>query len=1249
MDEVQEEISFSLPLQGQKVEIHSLVGKVTTSGGDDVEGPSLNGKSGRVQYGNSSLCIVRTSDGLLLQIPRENLSEFPPDFDTLGPYDQFSAQGALADMLSSIDEKGYCVMQCIGNEGMRKGAMTEATWLKADFTRLFPEQEAMHLGNDACSKIVKLDTTRSWILHSVGHYTKYVMDIAGLLNPVASAFGFTAADGVECKMLRQHCDASDKGLDRGKIGEDEIEAGVVDSILDFVQRRRLCLMYIIESDPGSSVTLTPKHKGSGLSSATVPLDIDQLLIFRHDLLYYALGPAGNAHLIWQGWIMEQERELEVSELRGSVEEVSEFIGGHGSVMPSSSDEVHLMTLACIMGANVNDLRTQNKFYQSTTDPMVKVPLARWDHDIYFSTEVLPGKALCQHSGFVNDVDFVAFDNEFFGFTEREAEGFSAIEYWPLRLTFEALYQAGYKDMKSIRGQKIDYAMGTGTMELNFPLRFRLLGEQRTGMLASEEMIVANAFGFTGTTRYIDTACSASNVAMQVVYQDMRISRDWATNNGRPQDRPSTRGLVGGNMANVDHLPFIGLSQAHMLGITGRSKTYDMTANGYVRSEGTGMVYIVHSSELDSSLDKLVDVIGGMINQDGRTASLTAPSGPSQTSLVKGSLRSAGRTPLECNIAETHGTGTALGDPIEVGSLRAAMFPGRVTPLVHQAGKSLTGHLEFGAGVTGIIKNTLAVTHGVFFANCHLQELNSNMDVGSYPALFPEAMTPMMETYTHCGISSFGFGGTNCRTEIWGQCNMASKKISPVTKAKTGELITRPKHQSLRSIVDRADAVFIPCPKCFGGMHFLSGEADDGIHLANGKYRCRSVRSEGASYEFCSNCYKGSYAIGGPKRCRSTNPGAAVYIVGSWSNWTEYEEMHEILEGKYMHAITLGETRSERFNIVYEADKSQMLYPVVRDASARVRVAGPDSSAGGRSWLIDGSTKSASIGTVYRVEFKIDERGIRSVDWQPMVTEASKEELTRTLGDEWRPASTPEHVYSIAGSWTNYQAQDMVQSKNDATVWETSFKVGLYGKEEFMFVRNHSLDQSIYPAGLKVVDQSVPIKGPDMNGEEKRWLVTGLHGETVKIQLSVCQGEMAMSMKTKSSGERVWKTAVHDKTRYYIVGSHNNWSAWGESDKEHEMVEDVHEAGVFTGKVVVGDAEWEDFQIIVDKDWKRILHPHRRYFLGTSEDRCLAQGPDGDECHGVDWTVAGSRGTSYEIVLDVRSEADGPMVYIKTPT
>ena len=211
--------------------------------------------------------------------------------------------------------------------------------------------------------------------------------------------------------------------------------------------------------------------------------------------------------------------------------------------------------------------------------------------------------------------------------------------------------------------------------------------------------VSFALGLKGPSMAIDTACSSSLVALDVAC-------------GKLRDGSCDTALVGGINLMLSSTAYSGCCAAHMLSADGLCKTFDVSADGYGRGEGCGVVVLKRMGDVTLDDTVLGVIRGSAVNHDGRSASLTAPNGPSQVAVIEHALRNAGVGPEEVTYVETHGTGTALGDPIEFGALKSAYGApeARRHPLVLGAVKSNIGHLEGAAGIAGLIKALLVLRH-----------------------------------------------------------------------------------------------------------------------------------------------------------------------------------------------------------------------------------------------------------------------------------------------------------------------------------------------------------------------------------------------------------------------------------------------------------------------------------------------------------------------------------------------------------
>ncbi len=260
------------------------------------------------------------------------------------------------------------------------------------------------------------------------------------------------------------------------------------------------------------------------------------------------------------------------------------------------------------------------------------------------------------------------------------------------------------------------------------------------------------FDLKGPSLAVDTACSSSLVAVHLACASLRAVE-------------CNLALAGGvNLILTPHLT-ISFSKGHMLSPDSRCKTFDADANGYVRGEGCGLVVLKRLSDALRDNDSIVAVIhGSAINQDGFSNGLTAPNGAAQRAVIRRALENAG---VDCNqigFVEAHGTGTPLGDPIEVNSLIEVLSEGRDGQPCHIGSvKTNIGHLEAAAGIAGLIKVALSLHHHEIPPHLHLNKLNPLIELEGTPFSIPTELRSWRNTSDRhlAGVSSFGFGGTNC--------------------------------------------------------------------------------------------------------------------------------------------------------------------------------------------------------------------------------------------------------------------------------------------------------------------------------------------------------------------------------------------------------------------------------------------------------------------------------------------------------
>ena len=389
------------------------------------------------------------------------------------------------------------------------------------------------------------------------------------------------------------------------------------------------------------------------------------------------------------------------------------------------------------------------------DAVKEVPKDRWDNDAYYDPDPsVPGKIHAPYGGFLDQVDL--FDPAFFGISGREAESMDPQQRLLLEVAWEALENAGIATTQ-LRGSSTgvfvgittsDYArlaVADGSADLDV---YAATG----GALNVAAGRLSYVFGLNGPAMAVDTACSSSLVAVHLACQSLR-------------ERECDLALAGGVNVLLTPELFICFAKWGMMAPDGRCKTFDERADGFVRGEGCGLIVLKRLSDALTANDRVLALIRGTaINQDGARSGLTVPNGLAQQSVVRAALKAARLQPHDVDYIEAMGTGTAMGDPIELEALAAVLGKNRPAdrPLRVGSVKTNLGHLESAAGIAGLIKVVLSMEHEEIPRHLHFHKLNPQISLGSAPIEIPvHALAwPRSERPRIAGVSSFGFSGTN---------------------------------------------------------------------------------------------------------------------------------------------------------------------------------------------------------------------------------------------------------------------------------------------------------------------------------------------------------------------------------------------------------------------------------------------------------------------------------------------------------
>ncbi|HEV2721060.1 MAG TPA: aminotransferase class III-fold pyridoxal phosphate-dependent enzyme, partial [Thermoanaerobaculia bacterium] len=456
--------------------------------------------------------------------------------------------------------------------------------------------------------------------------------------------------------------------------------------------------------------------------------------------------------------------------RGELGEIASLRGGGAGTRATaakSSAKVELTAHApaedeaiAIIGAScrfpgANDLRSFWRLLREGSDPIAELPDDRNLQSFYDPAPSTTGKMNTRWGGFLRDIDL--FDPHFFGISPREAAVIDPQQRLLLEVGWEALESAGIRPV-NLAGSNTGVFVGIGGMDYlqSFLIDGRFDAIDAYSGPGNAHSIAANRLSYLldlrGPSLAVDTACSSSLVAVHLACESLRR-------------RESACAIAGGVNLILAAPAFIAFSQARMLSPGGRCKTFDASADGYVRSEGCGLVVLKRLSDALAESDPILGLIrGSAVNQDGRTIGIAAPNESAQTAVIREALRRASVDARQIGYIEAHGTGTALGDVVELRAL-ANVFrreSGEDDECLVGSVKSNIGHAETAAGMAGLLKVLGCFSSGVVPGQLHLRQINPQIDFTPTRLRIAAEPTPWPrnERRRLAGVSSFGFGGTN---------------------------------------------------------------------------------------------------------------------------------------------------------------------------------------------------------------------------------------------------------------------------------------------------------------------------------------------------------------------------------------------------------------------------------------------------------------------------------------------------------
>ena len=384
---------------------------------------------------------------------------------------------------------------------------------------------------------------------------------------------------------------------------------------------------------------------------------------------------------------------------------------------------------------------------------------RWNmDDLYDPNPDAPGKIYSKGLGIIDEPDL--FDAEFFGISPREAEDIDPQHRLMLEVCHETMESAGYAPGR-LNGSRTGVFMGIASAD--YAHLGSMLGKAEDltpwqgigNAMSAAPCRISYLYNFKGPALALDTACSSSLTALHYACQSLRQGECDAA-------------LTGGVHLVLNPAISIVFAKARMLAEDGRCKTFDATADGYVRSEGCGVVMLKRLSDALADGDNVLALVKGTaLNQDGKSQGFTAPNESAQEEVIRAALQQAQLAPKDVSYIEAHGTGTPLGDPIELGALNSVYCDGqnRRHPLLVGSAKTNIGHSEAAAGAAGLIKLIQSLQHRTIPPHINYKTPNPYIPWSKMAIQVTDKLTEW-DTYAaddgklRAGLSAFAFTGTN---------------------------------------------------------------------------------------------------------------------------------------------------------------------------------------------------------------------------------------------------------------------------------------------------------------------------------------------------------------------------------------------------------------------------------------------------------------------------------------------------------
>jgi len=685
-------------------------------------------------------------------LKRPGLGGDSDSFDVLiGPRLQ---QDVLAEEIAAcLFEKGFCVMKTCQSEEEVAQAVENVRSMgdSGSLHRLPEEVEEGYLGKNNRGKVAWMSGDMTAVNDPLlAQSDEFLSTIAGLIQPyMCDTLGRSINERTPALVSLSLTDG-----DEGDYPPNDAADDVLGSFLTTWRRSLLKIVHFM--GPGTaSVTLDKSSDAAPLPVKLDSVDLEcgpnTILLFRTGAFEYSCSNS-DENLSLTATFLENAGNFVLTDFDG---DIAAIYGGTGPKGPRG-DNVEVINLSSRLMCCWDEPEMYRAGLYGGGDAGLEIPKTRWDVMDYYNADVntlLPWQTSTKHQSIVEGIEL--FDNKYFEVIASEARVMDPMQRHTLEVGAHNLFKMGItkKDTnrKPLHG---GCSVGLDKDDWDSIPDKQVQGGQNV------QAIISNRFSFIfnlrGPNFVADTACSASLCATHLAKFTLI---------DRTIDKVEFHIAIGIHQC-LAAFTFIGTSQSHMCSPIGRCMTFNATASGYMRGDGCSGMTLKYGSYPD---EREAIWRASQCGQNGRSATLTAPNGLAQEEVIWKAMREASIVPGESCIWNCHGTGTSLGDPIEVGAVRKVqMKDNRETNLIVTSNKTHTGHLEGGAAMTTLLAACLQVKQATATPVLHFNQLNPHLEQWKFSAFFSSEAVTYNYNQGNVHVSSFGFGGTNGHVVFWGE-------------------------------------------------------------------------------------------------------------------------------------------------------------------------------------------------------------------------------------------------------------------------------------------------------------------------------------------------------------------------------------------------------------------------------------------------------------------------------------------------